>query len=189
MSKPFSTAIIDPPWPYAGASSHKKLSGYVKCAVTQYETIPMKDLMSLPIGEIVTDYIFLWSVAPFVASGEASELLKSWGFIPRSMMFWHKNTGLGVGYWFRGDCEPILFASKKASPAIRTNERSLFASKRLRHSAKPDIVHELVEKHFPGPYLEIFGRRSRQGWTVLGNESPEDGKDIKEALQGLCPKV
>ena len=181
----FKTAIIDPPWPYADASSHKKLSGYVKCAVTQYKTISMQDLKALPIGDVVTDYVFLWAVGPFVASGEASDLLKSWGFVPRSMLFWYKNTGLGVGYWFRGDCEPIIFASKKGSPAIRTNERSLFSSKRLRHSAKPETLHAIAEKHFPGPYLELFGRRGREGWTILGNEAPGDGKDIRESLQCL----
>ncbi len=38
------------------------------------------------------------------------------------------------------------------------------------HSAKPDEFYELVEEASPGPYLELFARRTREGWTTLGTE-------------------
>ena len=44
-------------------------------------------------------------------------------------------------------------------------------SERFEHSRKPDSVHELAEQH-PGPYLELFARRSREGWDTWGNEIP-----------------
>ena len=39
----------------------------------------------------------------------------------------------------------------------------------LGHSRKPDSVHEIAET-LPGPYLELFARRTRPGWTVFGND-------------------
>jgi N6-adenosine-specific RNA methylase IME4 len=43
---------------------------------------------------------------------------------------------------------------------------------RGRHSAKPEAFQDMVESVSPGPYLEMFARRPRLGWTVWGNEVP-----------------
>ena len=50
----------------------------------------------------------------------------------------------------------------------------------LRHSQKPDAIHDRIEALLDGPYLELFARRERPGWTCLGNEL--DGLDIRESL-------
>jgi len=88
-------------------------------------------------------------------------------------------------------------------------EGSVLTHPRLGHSKKPDILHELIEKPrplhirknkagealgktpttFPGPFLEIFGRRFRDGWTVLGNEAEGDGEDIRESLPKLIERI
>lgn len=38
------------------------------------------------------------------------------------------------------------------------------------HSSKPAEVAELLRKHCAGPFLELFGRGPRDGWTVWGAE-------------------
>jgi N6-adenosine-specific RNA methylase IME4 len=38
------------------------------------------------------------------------------------------------------------------------------------HSEKPDEVYRRIERLYPGPYLELFARKPRDGWTVWGNE-------------------
>ena len=38
------------------------------------------------------------------------------------------------------------------------------------HSAKPEEVPARVEALVSGPYLELFARAPRPGWTVWGNE-------------------
>ena len=182
----FETAIIDPPWPYDRASKNEKLSGYVSQNGNEiYKTLSVEDMKLLPIGDIVGSYIFMWTVSPFLQEG--LDLINAWGFKYITSMAWFKNTGLGVGYWFRGSHELILVAKRPGVPSVRTGEQSIFQSPRGRHSAKPDMVHRIVEKHFPGPYLEVFGRRHQPGWTVLGNESPEDGLDIRDSLHALIP--
>lgn len=44
---------------------------------------------------------------------------------------------------------------------------------RIIHSAKPHRFFEIVEELYGrGPYLELFGRRPRPGWTVTGDQMP-----------------
>lgn len=180
----FETAIIDPPWPYERASKNAKLTGYVsQDGNEQYPTLSIEELGKLPIGDIVGGYIFVWTVSPFLQEG--LDLIKNWGFNYVTSMAWFKNTGLGVGYWFRGSHELVLVAKRQGYKSVRTGEQSIFQTPRTRHSAKPDHLHLTVEKHFPGPYLEIFGRRSRDGWSVMGNQAPGDGTDIRDSLKGV----
>jgi len=42
-------------------------------------------------------------------------------------------------------------------------------SPNLRHSRKPASIYEYAEA-LPGPRVELFARRSRDGWDVWGNE-------------------
>ena len=46
-----------------------------------------------------------------------------------------------------------------------------FVWPRAEHSRKPDAFYDLVEQVSPGPYLEMFSRRSRLGWDTWGNEA------------------
>jgi N6-adenosine-specific RNA methylase IME4 len=42
------------------------------------------------------------------------------------------------------------------------------------HSEKPEKVRRNIERLFPAPYLELYGRKTIPGWTVWGNEIPRD---------------
>jgi N6-adenosine-specific RNA methylase IME4 len=42
---------------------------------------------------------------------------------------------------------------------------------RREHSRKPDCVHGRIERLVDGPFLELFARASRPGWSTWGNES------------------
>lgn len=39
------------------------------------------------------------------------------------------------------------------------------------HSRKPDELYELIESCSFGPYLELFARGTRPGWTGWGNQA------------------
>ena len=45
------------------------------------------------------------------------------------------------------------------------------ASRKREHSRKPDELYPLIEACSPGPFLELFARGSRTGWTQWGNEA------------------
>jgi N6-adenosine-specific RNA methylase IME4 len=42
---------------------------------------------------------------------------------------------------------------------------------RRQHSRKPDCVPGRIERLVAGPYLELFARTQRPGWTVWGNQT------------------
>jgi N6-adenosine-specific RNA methylase IME4 len=188
----FQTAIVDPPWDYARTSSSDKLGGY---SDKQYEPLTTAALAELPVGELVGGVLLLWATGPMMPSALA--LVDAWGFEFITLTYWLKTSPLGhpqetfdgrttfkrhmgVGYWFRGDVEPVVVAKRKGTPSYRTGRRASFLRPAMRHSAKPDYLHELAEEFFPGPYLELFARRSRPGWTCLGDGI--DGLDIREAM-------
>lgn len=198
MSKPLGTCIIDPPWEYQQASKYERSTGY--STGYEYESIKTDALAKLPIAELA-DYGFLWTTGPFIE--DSYKIIRSWGMIPISMLAWVKCAEIytaerpafeepdvkfkpryGVGYWFRGCVEPIILFRRPGVPAYRTNWVGLL-SESAKHSRKPNTLHHLIETSFPKPYLELFGRRSMPGWTVLGNQAPEDGLDIHISISNL----
>jgi N6-adenosine-specific RNA methylase IME4 len=48
------------------------------------------------------------------------------------------------------------------------------ATRKREHSRKPDELYDIIEACSPGPYLELFARYPRDGWSVWGNESAEE---------------
>jgi len=68
----------------------------------------------------------------------------------------------------RGASEPILIC-KRGNAKPPTNGFVGLIAPNIRHSRKPDNLHEYAEA-LPGPRLELFARLARPGWTVWGNE-------------------
>jgi N6-adenosine-specific RNA methylase IME4 len=54
----------------------------------------------------------------------------------------------------------------------RTQPNIVLSQKTI-HSRKPTEMYEIIEQCSPGPYIELFARRSRAGWTSWGNEVDE----------------
>jgi N6-adenosine-specific RNA methylase IME4 len=94
-----------------------------------------------------------------------------------------------MGYWTRANAEQVwLFTrgkpqrqGKDVPQAIHTYDTPAVVTSRGRHSQKPDEVQDRIERLIDGPYLELFARRRRAGWTCIGNEL--DGLDIRDSLR------
>ena len=54
---------------------------------------------------------------------------------------------------------------------IAKNVRELILAPRREHSRKPDEFYSRVEAYCAGPYLELFAREQRSGWSSWGNET------------------
>jgi N6-adenosine-specific RNA methylase IME4 len=114
--------------------------------------------------------LFLWATAPKLR--EALALLDAWGFEYKTHGIWDKQK-IGMGYWFRGQHELLLVATKgKVSPPDESVRKpSLFSFKRGKHSAKPVEVYTMLEAMFPkAKRCEMFCRVARAGWTCWGNQ-------------------
>lgn len=66
--------------------------------------------------------------------------------------------------------ERYLIAKRgRRDPKVRS-QRNVFFAKVGEHSEKPDVFYRRVEELFDGPYLELYGRKRRPGWTVVGDQ-------------------
>lgn len=174
----YRTIVADPPWEYDRASG----LGSNRAAADNYPTMTNAEIASLPVASMAAEsaHLYLWvtNLRLFAEEGDAAvgpiEILRAWGFRYATMLTWHKLGAPGMGWYFRGDTEHVLFGVRGKAPidpALR--ESNHFAASRHGHSVKPDRFYELVERVSPGPYLELFARRRRYGWDVWGNEAPE----------------
>ncbi len=50
---------------------------------------------------------------------------------------------------------------------------NILKTRKREHSRKPDELYPLIEACSPGPYLELFARGTREGWTTWGNQADE----------------
>ncbi len=48
------------------------------------------------------------------------------------------------------------------------------ATRKREHSRKPDEQYDIIEACSPGPFLELFARGTRPGWTYWGNQADDD---------------
>jgi N6-adenosine-specific RNA methylase IME4 len=48
---------------------------------------------------------------------------------------------------------------------------NLLATRKREHSRKPDEQYDLIEACSPAPFLELFARGKRKGWTTWGDQA------------------
>jgi N6-adenosine-specific RNA methylase IME4 len=79
----------------------------------------------------------------------------------------------GTGFTTRKNAEFILICKRGRSLRRDAGVHEIIVAPRREHSRKPDELHARIERYLghEGPFLELFARQSRPGWTVWGNES------------------
>lgn len=174
----FGAILADPPWPFA-TWSHKGLG---RSGEAHYSTMSHADLYALPVSDLATDdaVLFLWIVQTQIP--QASEVVRRWGFELKSIAFaWVKGCGLplfpddvrtqmGMGKWTRAEFEQCWLATRGSPKRKNADVRQVILDKRREHSRKPDEIYSRIERLVDGPYLELFARNKRPGWTSWGNE-------------------
>ncbi len=176
-SMTFGTILADPPWRFANRSGkvapeHHRLS--------RYGTLSFDEIASLPVADHVAEraHCYLWVPNAILPWG--LHVLNAWGFEYKTNLIWHKirkdggSDGRGVGFYFRNVTEIILFGVRgknvrTLSPGRR--QVNVIASRKREHSRKPDELYQIIEDCSWGPYLELFGRGTRNEWTVWGNQA------------------
>jgi N6-adenosine-specific RNA methylase IME4 len=175
----FGTILADPPWQFQNktgkvAPEHRRLS--------RYATLSLEDIRSLPVGEVAADvaHLYLWVPNALLPQGLA--VMQAWGFDYKSNIVWHKirkdggSDGRGVGFYFRNVTELILFGirGKKARTlAPGRRQVNLIGTRKREHSRKPDEQYPIIEACSPGPFLELFARGARKGWTAWGKQADD----------------
>jgi len=178
-SENFSTVLADPPWRFQNrtgkiAPEHGRLS--------RYGTMSFEEICALPIADISSEpaHLYLW--VPNALLPEGLSVLAAWGFQYKSNIVWHKirkdggPDGRGVGFYFRNTTELLLFGTRgKNARTLAPGRRqvNIVKTRKREHSRKPDEVYDLIEACSCGPFLELFARGSRPGWTTWGNQADD----------------
>ena len=178
----FGAILADPPWSFEVWSAD---TGRGRSASAHYNTMSWEELAALPVSALAAPdcVLFMWSVWPSLP--RALETIAAWGFTYKTCGFdWLKADArqvslfveeipaqVGMGYWTRANSEPCLLATRGHPKRLNADVRQGIIAPRREHSRKPDGVHERIERLVAGPYLELFARQKRPGWTAWGNQT------------------
>lgn len=166
----FATIVIDPPWDWSDEGDQDQLGR----ARPDYATMTIDELEHLQVSKFAdTDcHLYLWITNRSLPKG--FRLLDAWGFRYITALTWVK-PHFGMGNYFRGQTEHVLFGVKGSQPLKRKDVGTVFMADRGPdgHSSKPPSFLDLVESCSPGPYLEMFSRSNRDGWVTWGENANE----------------
>lgn len=174
----YGTILADPPWQFMNrtgkmAPEHHRL--------TRYTTLKLEEILSIPVAQAAApeSHLYLWVPNALLAEGMA--VLKGWGFTYKTNLIWYKirkdggPDGRGVGFYFRNVTEMLLFGVRGRIRTLPPGRKqvNIITSRKREHSRKPDELYKIIEQCSPGPYLELFARGRRPGWSQWGNEADE----------------
>lgn len=169
--KQYDVIYADPAWQYR----NKKTGGSHKSGAGQkYETMTVEQICALPVPQLgkKASVCFLWVTVPMLDEGR--QVLKAWGYTYKTLHVWHKVGRKGLGYWWRGEAELLLFGVRGKVKAFRMNESNVVATPVGRHSEKPDLFRRRIERAAEKGGLidkvELFARVHPTGWDVWGDE-------------------
>jgi N6-adenosine-specific RNA methylase IME4 len=123
-------------------------------------------------------HLYLW--VPTALLNWGLRVIASWGFEYKTAIYWSKVTKDGapdrrcMGFYWRNVIEPCLFATRGKLRTIYKNVPNIIETQKRGHSVKPDEMYDIIERQSPGPYLELFARTKRPGWSTFGNELEND---------------
>ncbi|MEL6545457.1 MAG: MT-A70 family methyltransferase [Myxococcota bacterium] len=178
----YRTILTDPPWPERGAGKSKR------GADRHYSTMTVRDIIelhrsylglagSIPLKDCKLDvqsgcHLWVWTTSNYLRG--ALDLIDALGFRYVRDCQWVKmkdgKLQIGLGQYLRGAHEPLLLATR--GPACVPEPHglpSVLLAPRTRHSRKPDESYAMIERVSPGPRLEMFSTRERDGWQHHGD--------------------
>jgi len=163
----FAVIYADPPWLYEHCETENR------SIENHYPTMSLNAICALPVAKLATDdaVLFLWATSPKLA--EAMRVIDSWGFTYRTCAVWVKNK-IGMGYYYRQRHELLLVATRGKVPVPAPADRpdSVIESPTGKHSQKPALAAEQIERMYPSlPRVELFCRSPRAGWSAWGNQA------------------
>lgn len=180
-NKKYNIIYADPAWGYKNNPSKKGTSrGFAK---NHYDLMTLDDIKSLDIKRISSEnaVLFMWATFPMIK--DALEVIESWGFNYRTCAFvWVKKNKKnlsnfwGCGYYTRSNAEICLLATKGKILERKSHRvHQIIENPVEEHSKKPDIVRDKIIELFGNlPRVELFARKSVDGWDCWGNEAPND---------------
>lgn len=176
IKETYGLIYADPPWKQSKGgkksvrenSSGKPLD-YPTCSLDE-----IKEHLRLATESTTENSIlFLWTIDKYLF--EAQQIAESLGYKLHARMIWDKITGIPAAFTVRYGHEYLLYMYKGKLIPVAKDERgkihTVFRERVTKHSKKPDIAYEIIERLYPDlKKLEMYARETRDGWDSFGNE-------------------
>lgn len=175
----YDLIVADPPWKQAKGGK-KKVRTNSSCKPLDYPVCSLDEIKehlrqatSLVRGE--NSILFLWTIDKYLF--EAQQIAEELGYKLHARMIWNKVTGIPAAFTVRYGHEYLLYMYRGKLTPVATEERgkihTVFTEQVKRHSQKPEISYEIINRLYPDlKKLELYARRERDGFDVWGNEVP-----------------
>ena len=164
----YKTILADPPWDILQ-------KGKSRGAIKHYNLMTLYRIKAMPIADLVEENAHCWLWVTNATLEAGYEVLRAWGFTPRSIYTWVKPR-LGLGVYLRNCTEHLLLGTRGKAPIQFKGQMNWGFMPLQDHSHKPEEVYDIIERCSEGNYLELFARRPRHGWDIWGNEVASDVK-------------
>ncbi len=180
LTPPYRTIVADPPWALHDAKLRpwKMGAGGRRYRATEvpYSFMSTDDICAMPVPELAEDnaHLYLWVPAKFNREGIGVRVAEAWSFKVVGEIVWRK-PNFGLGAFPRPQHEILLVCRRGKLPFALRNIGSVQDWAQdygnhggKAHSVKPRGCMDLVESASQGPYVELFARQPRLGWSSWG---------------------
>jgi len=172
--KKYRVIVADPPWHFKSNSRAKPGRNPMR----HYDCMSLIEIAALDIEKYAADEsgLFLWIPGPLLAVGAHIDVMHYWGFKPSGIAFvWIKTNKdgslfTGSGFTTRKNAEFCLLGKRGRSIRRDKSVHEVIIEGRREHSRKPEQFYQRVMQYAAGPYLELFARQKRKGWTCVGDQ-------------------
>lgn len=187
----FACIYADPPWHFKARKAVQLGNpGSERYIERHYATMKLPDIMALPVRDVAAPdaHLFIWTTGPCLR--QTFDVMEAWGFRYSAVAFiWVKfkrshnaqqlrfvptaeaDLHVGLGLTTRKNAEFCLLGRRGRARRNAKDVREIILSPVREHSRKPDEAAARIERYCDGPYLELFARSKRPGWTAWGNET------------------
>lgn len=185
----YEVILADPPWKQSKGGK-KSVRSNSSGRPLDYLTMDLDGINEILRGASSlgsTDHaFFIWTIDKYLHEAEA--MLRNLGYRLHARMIWNKVTGIPAAFTVRYGHEYLLWFYKERLLPVALDERgkihTVFTEQVGRHSRKPEISYNIIERLYPNARrLELFAREARPNWNVWGNEVSCD-----VSLSGYQPK-
>lgn len=186
----FAAILADPPWHFRARTALQADNWTSRRdAEKHYAVMGVDEIKALPVRSVAAKdaHLFLWTTGPCLP--RAFEVIEAWGFQYSAVAFtWVKlkrshqpaqlrvlplcdgDLHVGLGLTTRKNCEFVLLGRRGNAHRNAKDVREVILAPVREHSRKPDDIYARIEAYCDGPYLDLFARQRRAGWTAWGNE-------------------
>lgn len=172
----FRVWLVDFPWKYSSAQPSTVSAQSHYPGMTVDEGIDMAD--KVRAHTMKNAVMFFWVTAPMLyyasdgISPDPYRIITAWGFEPKTGGVWDK-VRHNFGNYFSIRHEHLIVCTRGSCTPDRPTPMfdSVFTEQSSDvHSEKPTLVPKMIERLYDGPYVELFARDHRRGWTCWGNQ-------------------